>query len=293
VNDEGVSVAADVAGNVYIVGEHEGDIDFGGGVVTGDGLNDIFLVKLTPAGAHAWSKSFGDAANQQPREVELDSAGNVLIAGDIQGITDFGGGPLTTIGGNDVVVAKFSAAGAHVWSNRFGLGGTQIGHGLAVDKDNNVLLAGYFNGMIDLGSGPITAVSGGNDAFVAKLDPMGAPIWSKVWGAQDDQLTYAVAADAAGNVLLTGRYNGAVDFGGGPIANAGLNDVFVLKLDPAGAHAWSKGFGDAADQYGFSIVADAAGGAVIAGYFQGSIDFGGGPHTSAGGKDVFVARFTP
>jgi hypothetical protein len=41
-----------------------------------------------------------------------------------------------------------------------------------------------------------------------------------------------VAADASGNVLVTGRFERTVDFGGGPLTSTGGDDVFLLKLHP-------------------------------------------------------------
>ena len=47
-----------------------------------------------------------------------------------------------------------------------------------------------------------------------------------------DQWGTGVASDAAGNVLVTGFFEGTVDFGGGPLMSAGSSDVFVVKLEP-------------------------------------------------------------
>ena len=66
--------------------------------------------------------------------------------------------------------------------------------------------------------------------------------------------------------------------------------VPALALTPA--HRWSERHGDAADQNGASLAADPAGNVYVAGYFQGEIDLGGGPLTSAGSTDVFLAKFS-
>jgi len=41
-----------------------------------------------------------------------------------------------------------------------------------------------------------------------------------------------------------------VDFGGGPLVRAGPGDIFTAKLDPKGAHVWSRRFGDASLEVG-------------------------------------------
>lgn len=111
----------------------------------------------------------------------------------------------------------------------------------------------------------------------------------------------AVAIDKAGNAWVTGIAAGDIDLGGGPLTPAdpmsqGMDaDVFLLELDPAGRHLFSARFGDVGDQVARSIAVDAAGNAYILGDFTGALDFGGGtkPLVSAGGRDIFIAAFSP
>jgi hypothetical protein len=67
-----------------------------------------------------------------------------------------------------------------------------------------------------------------------------------------------VAVDGAGNVLLTGDFDGTVDFGGGPLTSAGSDDIFVAKLDAQGNHLWSKRFGDSYYQQADAVTVDGA-----------------------------------
>jgi hypothetical protein len=156
-----------------------------------------------------------------------------------------------------------------------------------------VLLAGTFASSIDFGSGPI-AFQGGYDGFVAKLDPAGAPIWSRGFGDWDFQQSADLTVDDADNVLVTGAFEGAVDFGGGPLVSAGFWDIFVAKLDPGGGHLWSSRYGDAGAQMGYGIAADSAGNVLLTGDVQGTVDFGGGTLTATGtDSDGFIAKLTP
>jgi hypothetical protein len=84
---------------------------------------------------------------------------------------------------------------------------------------------------------------------------------------------------------------GTVDFGGGTLTSAGDHDIYVAKFGPNGDHLWSKRFGDADDQDGYSIAVDGSGNVIIMGALEGTVDFGGGALTSAGGYDIVVAKF--
>src|SRR5262249_53853511 len=95
-----------------------------------------------------------------------------------------------------------------------------------------------------------------------------------------------------GDALITGSFEGSVDFGGGPLSSVGLADIYVAKFSGAnGSHVWSRRGGGASTDGAYGIAVDTAGNAVIAGYFFGSSDFGTGSLTSAGGYDVFLAKY--
>ena len=287
----GVGVATDAAGNVLVTGNYSGTVDFGGGPLSAN--YGSFVAKLDPAGNHQWSKSL-DGTNVQYgyRSVATDAAGNVVLTGDFLFTVDFGGGPLASVGGRAVFAAKLDPAGNHLWSKRFGGVSEAYGLGVTTDATGNVVLTGSFQDTVDFGGGPLTSV-GSYAAFVAKLDPAGNHLWSQRSFGDANNHASDVATDAAGNVLVTGMFRETVDFGGGPLTSPGGHDVFVAKLDPAGNHLWSKGFGDEGTQYGIGVTTDAAGNVLVTGWVQGTLDFGGGPLTSAGSYDVFVAKLAP
>ncbi len=129
----------------------------------------------------------------------------------------------------------------HLWSQRFGDTGFDSGYAIAVDGARNVLVTGWFQGTVDFGGGPLTNAGGFDsfDIFVAKYDAAGAHLWSQSFGDTDSDRGSAIAVDADDNVLVTGRFQGTVDFGGGPLTSAGSTDIFVTKFDAAGAHLFS------------------------------------------------------
>ncbi|APR86232.1 Secreted trypsin-like serine protease [Minicystis rosea] len=243
-----------------------------------------------------WAKRYGDGADQQGRSIAA-RANNVVVTGWFGGSVDFGAVPLDSIGNPDVFVTMLSASnGSHVWSKRFGgdASSYQYGNGVVIDGSNNVLIIGEYSDKIDLGGGPL-AGSGGSDIFVAKLDPFGGHVWSAHFGDSADQYGAAVACDSGGNVIITGRNEGTVNFGGGAIANptAGLiggGAVYVAKFNASGGHVWSHGFGDGSDQYGVALATDPQSNVVVMATGGGSIDFGNGPLTGLGGGDVFLAK---
>jgi hypothetical protein len=133
--------------------------------------------------------------------------------------------------------------------------------------------------------------------FVAQLDGGGTPLWSAGFGPSTTSITCNRAAtDGAGNVLVTGDYQGALDFGGGPLPDpdGGVGRTsYLAKLTSAGAYAFSVNAGASGNSTGNGIAADAAGNVIAVGTFDTSIAFGGSALMSAGDDDVFAVKLGP
>lgn len=286
------SVVIDGSGNVIVTGYFNGSVNFGGTSLVSAGGSDIFVVKFDTNGGFVWSKRFGDANTQTGNDVALDSAGNLIATGAVSGSVDFGGGALASAGQSDIYLVKFDANGNHVWSKRFGDANVQAGSGLAVDGSDNVFTTGSFNGTLDFGASPMTS-AGGSDIFVAKFDSAGGFVWSRRFGDATNQTGSDVAIDAAGNSTITGSFAGSIDFGAGALVGAGQQDVYLAHFNSAGLHLWSRAFGGSSDDFGNAVAVNASGNCILSGSFQGSVDFGGGPLTGAGGADLYVARYGP
>jgi hypothetical protein len=285
------SVATDSSGNVVIFGDLFGTMDCGGGTLASAGVRDVFLAKFDADGNHLWSNRFGDESWEKAIGVAVDTLRNVFITGYFYDTIDFGGGVLTSAGEGDVFLAKFDANGNYIWSDRFGDAGYQYVEGIAVDLQGNVVITGFFyGGNIDFGGGTLVN-AGGVDIFAAKFDTDGTHLWSDNYGDADDQSGGSVAIDGSGNVMVAGGFDGTVNFGGQALVSSGNKDVFLAKFDPSGNHLWSDSFGDSEWQRVGGVVADGSESVYLAGSFRGAIDFGGGALTSAGGFDIYVAKF--
>src|SRR5205085_973468 len=93
---------------------------------------------------------------------------------------------------------------------------------IATDGSGNILLTGYSEGPIDFGGGPLSQVLGSN-AFVTKLDSSGAHVWSRGYGMSARGI--GVAADALGNVLVTGSFWDSITIGPVTHPSAGADDI--------------------------------------------------------------------
>jgi len=181
-----------------------------------------------------------------------------------------------------------------LWAKKAGADDSQSALGIATDAQGNVIVAGAFLGQIDFGAGALTT-AGMSDAYVAKLNSNGVGQWSKRFGDGANQYAQHVATDANGNILLTGHHRGTVNFGGGSFSATGgfFDDIFLVKLDGAGNHVWSKAYGDINSEESQGVATDPNGNVLFVGAFQKTINFGGGAIVAEdGGFNGFVTKLS-
>jgi gliding motility-associated-like protein len=150
----------------------------------------------------------------------------------------------------------------------------------------------------DPGPGVFNMTSaGGEDIFVSKLDPSGNFAWARSMGGTDDDNGLSLTVDAAGNVYASGFFSATTDFdpsaGTFNLTPSGGDDIFIVKLDPAGGFSWAKNMGGANDDNGFSIAVDATGNVYTIGYFEGTADFDPASSTfelTAASRDIFISE---
>ncbi len=290
-DEQGIEPSAvDAAGNFWITGFAAGTIDFGCGAHVGTS-GAMIVAKLDNTGKCIFSHVAGDT-QAIGFSVGLDATGNGYVTGRFPTSIDFGGGTLTSAGDADIFLVKYDGTGKHLWSKRFGGTGEDEGGSVVVDKTGNVILVGEAKSSLDFGGGALTN-AGGWDGFATKLDSTGAHVWSKIYGDGADQFVSCASLDATGNVYLSGSFGGKIDFGGGALTTAGDTDLVFAKLTAAGAHVWSKRFGDAESQVANHISVDGLGAANATGWIKGTVDFGAGPLVTAGGYNVFVLKLAP
>lgn len=246
----------------------------------------------------SWAKHFGsnhaDGSNvgdgtvrpEDGQAVAVDAEGNVVVVGQFRGSADFGGGPLKVAGTIDIVVAKFDKSGAHQWSKRFGGKDDDEAVDLAIDAEGNIYVTGTFSGEIDFGGGAFKDKWGG---FVLKLDKSGNHLWSQhVAGG----LGFGVSVTPDGDVLASGHFWKKLGFVGEEVKGTGRVSAYLAKLDGSGNKKWLKTFSGTKNAIasGKHVRAHTDGSVYLLASLDKTVDFGGGPLTSAGGSDVAVVK---
>ena len=104
--------------------------------------------------------------------------------------------------------------------------------------------------------------------------------WAASFSGNNAGAVKSSAVDAMGNVYTAGYFSGTVDFDPGPssflMSSAGMQDIFVCKLNVNGQFLWAKRIGGAGNEFASSVVWDADGYVYLCGYFGGTVDFNPG-----------------
>lgn len=182
-------------------------------------------------------------------------AGSALA---VQGGHVFVGGAVESGAQRGMFVRKLDAAGQPLWTARYTAQGTDHVAALVALPDGQLLMAGTVFGAFRGG-----VHQGQQDVFVARIRASdGAVLWSaQLGGAGSEWLTDA-KVDAQGRIWLIGETDGSV---ASDRANAGGNDLFLLRVGADGTlqRAWQ--WGTAGDEAATAVALDSCGRAVAVG----------------------------
>ena len=175
-------IKTDSKGNIYTIGHFNETVDFDPSdeeyLLTSNGKLDIYIQKLDRNGDFLWAKTFGSEDSDLGYAITFDKDDNVYTTGGFKYEVDFDPG-LTELkrlsnGTNDVFLQKLDENGNYIWATSFGGTGDDAGLAIAIDKNENIYLSGYFESIvnIDLGIPPFDIIVNGlQDAFLIKLIP--------------------------------------------------------------------------------------------------------------------------
>ena len=237
-NDDANSITTDPSGNTYTTGYFYNTADFGGGDVTSNGYNDIFVVKLDSDGNFQWVYTAGGTGVDELHAIAIDSSDNVLTTGYLSSTVNYGGGVRISAVTVTALVLKLDSFGSLVWVNAYGGQGAQEGLGIAVDSSDNIFTTGYFYNTVDFGDGDVTS-TGNEDIYILKLNSSGSFQWIKTYGSTAASTSYYdvtndITVDTDGSVYTVGATGENTDFGTGNIVGSSF-DSFVLKLTSSGS----------------------------------------------------------
>jgi len=249
-----------------------------------------------------WVDNLGGSGDSKPTGLITDNQNNVYVTGYFSGTVDFdpsaGVKNLTSVGGYDIYVAKYTPAGALIWAVSMGGTGLDQANYMTVDSNGNPTIIGQFQSPT-LNAGAFSLPNqGAEDIFIIHLDVNGNVVWAKSIGGGQTDRGEEVNADAQGNLVSTSIYQSTLTVGPSITAQGGGFNALIVKYDISGNLLWDMSLGSGAgdtEVYGNQV--DANGNIIVSGTFSGTVDFDPlGTHhnlTSNGNDNGFIAKYTP
>ncbi|HTW90478.1 MAG TPA: hypothetical protein VMH22_02075 [bacterium] len=245
--DEGNSVrqTADggyvVAGHTYSFGAEHGD---------------VYIIKTDAQGDTLWSRIYGGSSYDEGNSVQQTTDGGYIAAGYTY---SFGGGTPTTC---NVYLVRTNASGDTLWTNTYGDSLDDRGSSVQQTADSGYIITGF----------TCSFGAGGGDVYLIKTNAQGDTLWTRTYGGRNEDEGYSVRQTADSGYIITGFTS---SFG------AGSGDVYLIKTNAQGDTLWTRTYGGANDDEGYSVQQTADSGYIITGC---TYSFG------AGGGDVYLIK---
>ncbi|MBL0316850.1 MAG: hypothetical protein IPP69_14230 [Flavobacteriales bacterium] len=300
-------VQCDEQGNIFVTGYFSGSVDFDSGVnsyvLTSNGLQDVFVLKMNGQGDLIWVYSFGGDSTDMGYAVMPDADGNVYVTGAFMNEVDFDSGQgieLRSASERDIYLLKLNQLGNFIWVYAAGGTGWDYG-GSIILTESAVYVSGAFRNQVNFNpnSSELVQSAGNVDSFIAKFQSAGQFEWVKTIGGPLEDYVF-FNEDPSGYLCAGGWFKGTCDFDPSEnqflLTSNGQADGIICKYDLDANLIWAKNYGGVNPDYGQGVNVDGNGNVYVSGLFEGSPDMDPGNAsaiiTSNGLQDMFVSKYT-
>jgi len=262
-------IAVDISGDIAISGYYYGEISFprssGPDIIlsnTNSGYHfEGFVATLTPNGDWQWVRGLETLVNgtgeySSTSGVAFSASGDVLLTGEFEGETDFGGIPLN-VTNTEIYVASydFGSGGLNWVLNGGGIGVNRV-FDLAPTTNGGVKLATISDGFSQWGTTSYLA-KGTVDAVIVEVDPSGALLGLTGYGTPNEQtIILNIDIDFNGDTYYAGTFGGSLTgTGWSATASYGGNDIFIVREATSSSNSWAfvSGSSQADEPQGLAI----------------------------------------
>lgn len=218
-NDEATALTTNAAGEIYVTGYFSNTATFGAAVLTGRGMDDAFVGKLTSAGRWRWATAATGTNTAYGKGLVADPAGGVFVTGSFSGEAVFGATHLQSNISDDGFVSHLTDSGQWQWTTVLASDYLDSIVGIALDRMGKLYVAGTFSHIIQ--GGPFQLSSRGHqDVFVGYLSRNGTWLGLVAAGGAADDAGAALALAPGGEVCVGGVFSTAASFGVVPLLSA-------------------------------------------------------------------------
>ena len=206
----------------------------------GAGKADVYFIKTDSSGDTIWTRTYGGSGIDRGSCVELNPDGGYIIAGHTE---SFGAGEF------DAYVIRTDSFGEVLWTKTYGDFNRDSGQFIRQTSDGGYIIGGTTHSF----------GSGGADVYLIKTDSSGDTVWTRAYGGHTHDIGYSVQQTSDGGYIVAGwTYS----------FDQGMGDVYLIKTDSSGDTVWTRTFGGAWRELGYSAQETLDGGYIVAAFTE-------------------------
>ena len=202
----------------------------------GAGSNDVWLIKTNALGNTLWTRTYGGTSSDEGYSVRQTQDGGYIVAGLT---ASFG------VGSYDVWLIKTNASGDTLWTRNNGGSSDDRGYSVQQTSDSGYIITGFTRSFGD-----------SVQVYLIKTNILGDTLWTRTYGGTAWDEGWSVQQTSDGGYIVVG---GTESFG------AGSYDVYLIKTNASGDTLWTRTYGGASWDEGWSVQQASDGGYIIAG----------------------------
>jgi hypothetical protein len=248
---------------------------------------------------------------ESSKAVAVAADGNVYVGGRFSGVGDFD--PSSGVdrhecnGTSDIFLSKFDSNGNLIWVRTWGgniySDTYDVIDDIATDSMGSVYITGvFFASTVDFDPGPgvdeNTLLTDSLDIFLSKFDSSGNYIWSRTWGGEGWDDSYALSIYIGDIISVACDLSDTVDFDPGPDVvkrQTGNHESYCSRFDSSGNFLGVEESERPVSDSRYTSKAAGDGNTYVLGNFNTEriFPFGAQELTFNGGWDIFLAKLDP
>jgi hypothetical protein len=246
--DEIYSSCCDKAGNVYVAGYFQGEIDLDGKELISNGDTDALIAKFDKSGNLCWAKQVGGDFSENliiteyAKKIKVDYEGNIIVAGIFAWDATIDNITLKSAGNNDIFVIKYSPDGLLLWAKSFGSFNHDNLFDMDIDHKGGIYISGIINGPLQSNGSIIQETENlkGSTTYIAKFEPQGNLLWLRAdQGVSNNTF---ISIDKNNFIYYGINYSSAMTINGKVLESEGKGDFIIQQLNTSGETIWQKKF---------------------------------------------------
>ncbi len=230
-------------GEIYLAAELKEYVTIEGQQFGPQGKQDILLLKYSSSGNLLHHHQLSSPFKVKPEALKLSKTGKVYISGEFDGKLNFSANTSISGGAKQSFIARLDQNFNLEWSfTKFsGPKGFKI-KAINEDNDNNLLIAGEFEVLVEVDGQTVQSISQKKDVLLIKFSQQGNVLWMHNANPLNEAKPTGIKTDKNNNVYLYGEYKQGFRYGyenENPLVTtcedaANAKGSFIAKYSPDG-----------------------------------------------------------